>query len=386
MQSISLTGFLNTIVLLATVQGFIVSVLLFFSKKNKRPNRILSAIILLITLASFNLYGNYVNWFNSDLLRFITQLVPLVIIMPMGPLIYFYVQSSLDTNFKIDKKNKRHFYPVLIDIVPSFTIIVFIAGVITKLLKNHPAAWGNFIDNYNVYADIPRWTSVTLYVWLSKKYLDAYTQKNNGILNGHAVEFKWLRQFIKIFMVFQCIWLVYLVPYVIPKYTDWMLDTFNWYPLYIPMAVLIYWLGIKGYIISQQQTPVAKKPIAANSSLSAEIIKEVSFSLSKAMELDKVYLNPNLSLAVMAEATGFTQKIISAVLNQHLQKSFNEFVNQYRVNEFKEKIQSPQTNNLTIAGIALECGFNSQATFQRTFKEITGKSPSEFRKMLPVIN
>jgi len=88
----------------------------------------------------------------------------------------------------------------------------------------------------------------------------------------------------------------------------------------------------------------------------------------------------------MAEATGFTQKIISAVLNQHLQKSFNEFVNQYRVNEFKEKIQSPQTNNLTIAGIALECGFNSQATFQRTFKEITGKSPSEFRKMLPVIN
>jgi len=37
-------------------------------------------------------------------------------------------------------------------------------------------------------------------------------------------------------------------------------------------------------------------------------------------------------------------------------------------------------NNLTIAGIAFECGFNSQATFQRTFKELTGQSPSEFRK------
>jgi AraC-like DNA-binding protein len=55
-------------------------------------------------------------------------------------------------------------------------------------------------------------------------------------------------------------------------------------------------------------------------------------------------------------------------------------VNEYRVAMFKEKILLPEMNHLTIAGIAVDCGFNSQATFQRTFKEITGKSPSEFRK------
>ena len=82
----------------------------------------------------------------------------------------------------------------------------------------------------------------------------------------------------------------------------------------------------------------------------------------------------------MAEHTGFSQKIISAVLNQYIQKSFNEFVNEYRVLEFKEKIVQPEFNHLTIAGIALECGFGSQPTFQRVFKEITGQSPSEFRK------
>lgn len=381
-----LTSFFNTIILLGCIQGLIVCGLLFFSKKNRQPNRLLAALILLISLASFNLYGNYQNWFNSAILRFLTQLVPLVIVMPIGPLIYFYVQSSLDPGFKITKKHRRHFYPVLIDLVPSLTVIIFIVGIVTRLIKNNPGPWGAFIDDFNVYADIPRWASVTCYAWLSAKYLSAYKQKNNGILNGAAVHFTWLDQFIKAFMVFQAIWFVYLVPYVIPKYTNWMLDTFDWYPIYIPMAILIYWLGIKGYIVSQQQVAAEKKTNGNATILSPELIQQVIAALTKAMEEDKIFLIPNLNLATLSETTGFPQKNISAVLNQHLQKSFNEFVNGYRVNSFKEKIGLPEMNHLTIAGIALECGFNSQATFQRTFKELTGKSPSEFRKAMPEVN
>jgi len=181
------------------------------------------------------------------------------------------------------------------------------------------------------------------------------------------------------FIIFQSVWFVYLVPYVIPQFTDKILDTFDWYPIYIPMAILIYWLGIKGYIISQRQI-VADKKINAASSISSQQADQVIGSLLKAMGDDKIFLNPNLNVAILSEHTGITPRIISAVLNQHLQKSFNEFVNGYRVNEFKERILNPDMNNLTIAGIAFECGFNSQATFQRTFKELTGQSPSEFRK------
>jgi AraC-like DNA-binding protein len=379
MLAISLTGFLITIILLGAVQGFIVSILLFFSKKNRRSNRILAALIFLITLACFNMYGNYKDWFNSSLLRFITDLLPMVIIMPFGPLIYFYVQSFLDPQFKITKKQRRHFYPVIIDLVPSLVVIIYVLGLIAKLIKNNPGPWGAFIDDYNVYADIPRWISVTFYVWQSAKYLSAYKLKHKGALNGQAVNFKWLQQIIRAQMIFQIIWLAYLIPYVIPKYTNMMLDTFDWYPLYIPLAILIYWLGIKGYIVSQQ--PVVDRKIASSApALSSELIKQVILSLTKAMESDKVYLNPNLNLSVLSEATGHPQKTISAILNQHLQKSFNEFVNGYRIKEFKEKILQPEMDNLTIAGIALECGFNSQATFQRTFKDLTGKSPSEYRK------
>ncbi len=125
---------------------------------------------------------------------------------------------------------------------------------------------------------------------------------------------------------------------------------------------------------------VEKKNSAANS-LTPVVIKQVTETLTRSMEGAKLYLNPNLSLATLSEYTGIAQKTISSVLNQHLQKSFNEYVNGYRITAFKEKIMQPELNNLTIAGIAAECGFNSQATFQRTFKELTGQSPSEFRKM-----
>lgn len=340
----------------------------------------MSSFILVITLACFNLYGSYENWFDSSILRLIANIIPLVLVMPFGPLIWFYVQSVPDPSFKITRKQRIHFYPVIVDLVPSLTVIVYVIGHFTGLIKGKPAPWGNFIDTYNVYADIPRWISVTVYVWLSAKYLKAYKAKLNGNLNGQTDNYKWLRQFVRAFIIFQSVWLVYLIPYVMPQYTDKILGIFDWYPIYIPMAILIYWLGIKGFMIAQRQAVSDKKLNGANT-ISPKLASEVIGSLTKAMCEDKIYLNPNLNLAVMSEHTGVAAKTISAVLNQHLQKSFNEFVNGYRVNEFKEKILQPEMHKLTIAGIALECGFNSQATFQRTFKEITGQSPSEFRKM-----
>lgn len=374
------SGFFKTIILLGALQGIIVSCLLFFLKKNRQKNRLLAALIFLMALASFNLYANYENWFNSDALRFISNFVPMVIVMPFGPLIYFYIRSVVDPSFTIAKQQRVHFLPVIIDIVPQLAVIIFIVGVFAGAIKNNPGPWGNFIDTYNTYADIPRWMSVSFYVVLSAKYLSALKAKNKGVLNGQAINFKWLQQFIRVFLVFQVLWFIFLVPYVIPKYYDALMNTVDWYPIYVPLAVMIYWLGIKGYLVSQQDNASLKKAATSNSALTAAVIHQTIASLKKAMEEDRLYLNSNLNLNMLAQHTNLTQKIISAVLNQHVHKSFNEFVNEYRVAAFKEKIQLQQMENFTIAGIAYECGFNSQATFQRTFKEATGTSPSEFRK------
>jgi AraC-like DNA-binding protein len=369
-------AFFMNIILLGALQGFIVSGLLFWGKKNRTANRLLSKLIFLMALASLNLYMNYIDWFHNGWLRLIFgDLLPLVVVMPMGPLIWFYTRAMMDASFTMTRGSRRHFYPVIIDLVPCLTAWIYVVGALSGLLKRHPQPWGLFIDTYNVYADIPRWISMTWYIWMAHRLLK--TTKDN---QAPAANMKWLRQFIQVFLVFQGIWFLYLVPYVIPKYTDLMLNTFDWYPIYVPLAIMIYWLGIKGFIVSYQAEAVAKKAAVASVALSADVIERSIALLKKSMEEDALFLNPNCNLSLLAQHTGLAQKTISSVLNQHLNKSFNEYVNEYRVGAFKKKILQPGQEHLTITGIAFDCGFNSQATFQRTFKEFTGMSPTEFRK------
>lgn len=356
------------IILLGALQGFIVSALLFFGRRQRQANRFLAFLIFFMALASLNLYMSAIDWFHIAWLRFLSNVSPLVVVMPMGPLIWLYTRSFADPSFRMTRNMRRHFYPVIIDMGPGLTVLIFMTGVWLGLIRPHAAPWGIFIDTYNVYADIPRWVSITCYLWLAHRFLGTVQDTHAGM--------RWLRQFIQLFLVFQAIWLVYLVPYVIPRYTDWMLNTFDWYPVYIPLAVMIYWLGIKGFIVSYQAVLTAKK----TAGITADTIQKAIALLKRSMEEDQLFLNPNCNLTLLAEHTGLTQKTISAVLNQHLNKSFNEYVNEYRVGAFKKKILQPGHEHLTITGIAFDCGFNSQATFQRTFKEFTGMSPTEYRK------
>ncbi|ACU58136.1 helix-turn-helix domain-containing protein [Chitinophaga pinensis] len=368
----SFSGIFSTLMLLGALQGFIMSGLLFFSKKRPARDRLLAILILLIALACLNLHIFESSWINElPLLQFLLNFVPLVVVMPLGPLLYFYVKSSLDPAFRVNTTHRPHFYSTIIDIVPQLIAVTYVGGVMGGILKNHPQPWGIAIDTYNVYADIPRWFSMTIYVYLSYRYISSAQVNNEKHL-------RWIRQFLKVFLVFQLIWFVYLVPYVIPKYTDKLLDMVDWYPVYIPLVILIYYLGIKGYMMTAEEETTAKKSATPPAPIPDTVIGEAVPLLMKAMEQDQLYLNPELNLALVAQHTGLPTKTISAVLNQHLQKSFNEFVNEYRVAAFKQKIAESRQEQYTIMSLALESGFNSLPTFQRAFRNNTGMSPREY--------
>jgi len=368
----SFAEFFHILMLLGFLQGAIMSMLLLFSKKRSRPNRFLGTLILLIALACLNLYLFESSWFNNDpVLNLVGNFIPLVVIMPVGPLLYFYIRSSIDPSFRLTKKQRLHFLPVIIDVVPELTTVIYVTGLLTGFIDSPPGPWGRFIDDYNVYADIPRWGSITLYLWLSARYLAGAGTENNAYR-------QWLRQFIRLFLVFQVIWFIYLVPYVIPSLTDKLLNAVDWYPVYIPLVVLIYCLGLKGYLMAPEVIPAVKKAVTPPRE---ELVAEAVPLLRKAMEEDRLYLEPELNLALLSRHTGLPQKTISLVLNQHLQQSFNEFVNGYRVAAFKEKISQAEQDNMTILALALDAGFNSQATFQRAFRSNTGMSPREYMNL-----
>ena len=106
----------------------------------------------------------------------------------------------------------------------------------------------------------------------------------------------------------------------------------------------------------------------------------LSERLKTYMEKDRVYTNSELSLKDLATAMETYPHYISQVLNTIIHQNFYDFVNTYRVEEAKRQLLEEGNKCLTILAIALDCGFNSKSSFNRVFKQKTGKTPGEFIK------
>ena len=100
--------------------------------------------------------------------------------------------------------------------------------------------------------------------------------------------------------------------------------------------------------------------------------------LKQLLETDKLYLNPELSLKTVADLLNTNTKYLSQVVNHQASINFQQFVNLYRVKEAKHKIVKDSFSNLTLYGIALQCGFKNKSTFYKVFKEVTGFTPKDF--------
>ncbi len=362
---------LTILLLLGTIQGIITVVVLYRLKVNTSANKRLAWIIFLISLACVNLYLLEAVTKNSLLLDLLQAIVPLVVIMPVGPLVYFYICALLYPEHIITSKDKRHFYTVFLDILPHIILLALIVGSFLGLTESTMIdRIGVWIDVYNTYVDIPRWVSLVIYLWISYRL---WQQQSKAQKETPSVI--WAKRFIMGFALFSMIWLLHLIPYSIPSISEYLLTIVGWYPIYIPLVILVYWLGINGYIIGYKTITKSSKSFVVPS----EEVENTVRVLDQLMEGQQWYLNPILKLQDVVKHTGIPQKTISTVLNQHLKKSFNEYINTYRVAEFKKRLLDPTQAHLTITGIALDCGFNSQATFQRVFKAHTQQSPKEFR-------
>lgn len=98
------------------------------------------------------------------------------------------------------------------------------------------------------------------------------------------------------------------------------------------------------------------------------------------VEQESPFLNPALSLRSLAALIEIHPNQLSWLLNTQLQKNFNEFINEYRVEHFKVLAKDPSNNHISLMGLAFESGFNSKTVFNTFFKKMTGITPSAFVK------
>jgi AraC-like DNA-binding protein len=106
---------------------------------------------------------------------------------------------------------------------------------------------------------------------------------------------------------------------------------------------------------------------------------EIQNKLELLMDEKKIYRDSLISLARIAKQTGEPAYIVSQVINERLGASFFEWVAKYRVEEAKKLLTDKSRNLLTIEQVAEEVGYNSKSAFNKVFKKITGKTPSEYK-------
>ena len=100
-------------------------------------------------------------------------------------------------------------------------------------------------------------------------------------------------------------------------------------------------------------------------------------NIEEAVLTNQWFLEPRFSLRELAKRVGSNEAYVSKSINQGLSQSFNEFINQLRVEHAKKLIGSTDQPLLTIA---LDSGFNSKATFNRVFRDFSKMTPSQFKK------
>lgn len=355
------------------IQAWIYAFLLW---NRSRQNGRLSDILLGLVLVgmAFNIWEYMLGFSGVEILWKELNFFPRNFGYAFPPLCYFYFKSQIDKDFRFSKKDIVCFLPFIIHTIYHVSVFSMGQDFVKTVEKNFHGPFhipeietitGIFLDCYYAYR------ALTLYQqyreWTKKQFSDT-----------DAVSFKWFRNFLIVLMITL---IVYLFKLIIDNI--YQLDfKQDWWDNLVGVA-LIYYVSITGYAQAQPTTGLVFKEQQKVENIQKEKFNEDELEAWKAkilklMQDEKLYLQPELNLSDIANRLKTNISVLSGVVNNAFGKNFNDFVNEYRVKEFQERIILPENKNITLLGIAFDCGFNSKATFNRAFKKFTNKAPKDF--------
>lgn len=181
-----------------------------------------------------------------------------------------------------------------------------------------------------------------------------------------------------------------------------------WFWIVLLLAVIVfYWVGRRKVAqFKRKALPkmrVQEKPITSSTTadveahkstdekyktnrLTTEECEALSTKLSRYMAEEKPYTNPDLKIADLAKAIDTSSPSLSYLFNQYLNQSYYDYINEYRIDEFKKLVNNSDYSRYTLSALAELCGFSSRASFFRSFKKITGITPNEYIRSIGATN
>lgn len=120
----------------------------------------------------------------------------------------------------------------------------------------------------------------------------------------------------------------------------------------------------------------------SGSGLTDETGRKLEARVLEVMADERTFCREGFTIKDLADLCGSNSKYVSQVLNERMQTSFTQLLNERRVSVARRRfVDFENYGHLTIEAIVAELGFRSRSTFSKTFKRITGLSPSEFQRM-----
>lgn len=200
------------------------------------------------------------------------------------------------------------------------------------------------------------------------------------------VTLSWLRHWILLEII--GFWISFLIVWA--GEFEWVGFLFSFKVIAI---VIIFNIVVIGFFGIRQRAIFTNIPVAnppkeetntkskyEKSAVPDNVLDELTNRLEELMNNDKPYLNPKLDIDSLAQMADTRKHYLSQALNDQLKINFYDYVNGFRVEEFKNRSIDPSNSHLSILGIALDCGFNSKSSFNSIFKKREGLTPSEFKK------
>ena len=137
------------------------------------------------------------------------------------------------------------------------------------------------------------------------------------------------------------------------------------------------------FVSVEEELTELKEEIYLNKEVFNKPPKEESELIDQILDLvenKKVFLETDLTIFKFADELGTNKTYVSQEINTRFNKNFSNFINEYRVAEARRLMTLSENHNLTLAAIANKSGFNSVSVFNRSFKRVTGITPSIYLK------
>lgn len=275
--------------------------------------------------------------------------LPLII----GPLLWFYVKATLQEKMRFRWQDGIHLVPFIISAIAILNDLFFPQQDIALTFVLSQSVGHTFDLGIQL-------CTVGFYTWFSFQTAQ----------NQHLKQFILITGFLQLFIA-----IAYKLLYVTyPLYIEW-----RW--LFLIVTFYIYWVT---YQLLQHGFDFNKKAVSnekyANSGLKLTDTHSLTSRLQQLMQEQKPYLESTFNIEQLAKQMGISRHHLSQVLNEGLQKTYHDFVNEYRVEAAKKMLLDSNKQHYSIAAIAFEVGFNSLSSFNLVFKKHCGSTPSEYRK------